>query len=71
MKKMTSELSLTLSDDTLATVSGGHLKRKLLLPYPWFPSKSVTQSNSVGDINVSADGSSGSVSISVTQSNQA
>ncbi len=55
----------TLADDELTTVAGGRHLRRL----PWPGSKTVTQSNSVGDVSVDASCNSGSVSISITQSN--
>ncbi len=64
--KTVSEMSLrTLADDELTAVAGGRHLRRL----PWPGSKSVKQSNSVGDVYVDASDNSGSVSVSISQSN--
>jgi hypothetical protein len=67
--KTISEMSVRiLADGELVTVSGArHLRRLPRWPAP----KSVTQSNSVGSIEVDAEGNGGYVSVSVSQSNSA
>ncbi len=66
--KTISEMSVRiLADGELVTVSGARLVRRPRWPGP----KTVTQSNSVGSIEVDAEGNGGYVSVSVSQSNSA
>ena len=66
--KTKSEMSVRiLADGELITVSGAHLRH-----YPKFPGpKKVSQTNSIGDVEVDASGNSGYVSVSISQSNSA
>ncbi len=69
MKTMTSEMSLRiLADGELVAVAGA---RRVHCGPVFPPSKSVTQSNSVGDVTVSVSGNSGEVTVSLSQSNSA
>ncbi len=69
--KMTSEMSLRiLADGELVAVAGG--RRLHCGPvFPSGPSKSVTQTNSVGDVTLSVSGNSGEITVSLSQSNSA
>jgi hypothetical protein len=68
MDRKMNEMALrTLGDEELAAASGaklGLLKKK-------HPFKTVTQSNTIGDVYVDASCNSGSVSVSISQSNSA
>ncbi len=69
MKKVRMESMVTVvADGELVHVSGA--RRLFLLPVKKpHGYKSVTQTNTIGDVSLDASGNSGSVSVSITQSN--
>ncbi len=73
MDRKMNEMALRpLGDEELAEASGAKLG--LLFPFPFpkkHPGKSVTQSNTIGDVYVDASCNSGTVSVSISQSNSA
>ncbi len=71
MNEMATSIT-TLGDEELTAVSGA----RFLLPVCWPPFhkhgyKSVTQSNTIGDVSLDASGNSGTVSVTISQSNSA
>jgi hypothetical protein len=67
MDRKMNEMALrTLGDEELAAASGAKLGLKKKHPF-----KTVTQSNTIGDVYVDASCNSGSVSVSISQSNSA